>query len=426
VRIRVCASLLAGLLLGWAELASAHADSYLFYGSSSVGGGLVRAGLNGADVKFLLPANGTFYGGIGVDSTRQVLYFSAGGVIERADFDGAGRTLVQPHHADYIDVDAAAGRLFWSNYAGVFSAGLTPGGAVVSVPGNDVSGLSVDPVARHVYFSAEGDSFSCDLLRMNYDGTGVQVVHTVSQMQCTGQARPVAVDAVGRAVIFHSGSGEVMRLDLSTLETSPFPLPSDSGRAMEIDPSGRKLYYRGQLNAVRRIGLDLTGAEEIIATPSINRDAALFIGTPPLLVRVAPLPEGDADCPQGGVRVEAGRDSGSGAGTARDGVLHDDEVEERHFVCNGQDGTDGAPGASCTLQQTGDGSAILTCPDGTSFEVKSGQDGKDGAAGTAGADGSGCSTTGAGAGGALLLLLSLLALRGRGRASPQAASQPGR
>lgn len=49
--------------------------------------------------------------------------------------------------------------------------------------------------------------------------------------------------------------------------------------------------------------------------------------------RTTELSEGDADCPYGGTRLDAGLDDGAGGGTAGDGVLQDGEVDASSFVC---------------------------------------------------------------------------------------------
>ena len=57
---------------------------------------------------------------------------------------------------------------------------------------------------------------------------------------------------------------------------------------------------------------------------------------------------------------------------------------------DGTDGTDGADGSSCTVVSNEDGSATITCEDGTTATVAPGTDGTDGVDGV---DGSSCSLT---------------------------------
>jgi len=48
-------------------------------------------------------------------------------------------------------------------------------------------------------------------------------------------------------------------------------------------------------------------------------------------------------CPNGGVQLDIGLDDGSGAGTAGDGILDEDEIDSTQVLCNGVDGADGNP-----------------------------------------------------------------------------------
>ena len=65
------------------------------------------------------------------------------------------------------------------------------------------------------------------------------------------------------------------------------------------------------------------------------------------LVETTALGEGDADCPAGGTRIDAGLDDGDGDGTAGNGALEDGEIDSTATVCNGTGG-----GAAATLVAT--------------------------------------------------------------------------
>lgn len=72
----------------------------------------------------------------------------------------------------------------------------------------------------------------------------------------------------------------------------------------------------------------------------------------------------------------------------------------------GKDGKDGAAADSCSVKQNEDGSATITCEDGTRATVAAGENGK------AGADGGGCSTTPRGTGAPPIGLLGILMAAG--------------
>jgi uncharacterized protein (TIGR03382 family) len=71
------------------------------------------------------------------------------------------------------------------------------------------------------------------------------------------------------------------------------------------------------------------------------------------LVLTTTLPVGDANCAEGGVRIDVGLDNGDGGGTANNGVLEPGEIDSTSYVCSGTngaagaDGADGADGAGC-------------------------------------------------------------------------------
>jgi uncharacterized protein (TIGR03382 family) len=109
-----------------------------------------------------------------------------------------------------------------------------------------------------------------------------------------------------------------------------------------------------------------------------------------------------AECTGGGVRIDVGYDDGMGTGTANDGLLGGAEINDTYHVCDGGDGTDGTDGtggtdgtdgmngidgghgASCTVTEKSDGTATISCPDGSSYTVSDGASGGCSAAGTTG------------------------------------------
>jgi hypothetical protein len=100
------------------------------------------------------------------------------------------------------------------------------------------------------------------------------------------------------------------------------------------------------------------------------------------VLRTTRLDRGDADCPYGGVRVEAGLDDGSGGGTAADGTLQDGEVDDTAFVCDGASAFDVAdldppagPAAAYTVDVSGGDGAGSCGGEGGSILVGSDDDG---------------------------------------------------
>jgi len=68
------------------------------------------------------------------------------------------------------------------------------------------------------------------------------------------------------------------------------------------------------------------------------------------LTGISPIAQGGADCFFGGVSIETGRDDGTPAGTAHDGVLDPAEVDQSSIVCNGMPGARGSDGANALFE----------------------------------------------------------------------------
>ncbi|HSN27497.1 MAG TPA: hypothetical protein VLT45_14480, partial [Kofleriaceae bacterium] len=101
------------------------------------------------------------------------------------------------------------------------------------------------------------------------------------------------------------------------------------------------------------------------------------------LVTSTSLPIGDANCADGGVRLDVGADNGDGGGTAGDGVLQAGEIDSTTYVCNGANGSDGSNGQNGTngdnslVKTSPVGAGDATCPEG-GFRIDVGLDNGDG------------------------------------------------
>ncbi|MFH2010388.1 MAG: choice-of-anchor Q domain-containing protein [bacterium] len=110
------------------------------------------------------------------------------------------------------------------------------------------------------------------------------------------------------------------------------------------EPNGPNCAYGGHRLDVGD-DVDFSGsldATEVESTAYLCNDAPPVDGVNSL-VRIDPVPVGDATCAEGGQLVLSGLDDGAGGGTAHDGVLHDDEVDAPPvWLCSGSDGLDGS------------------------------------------------------------------------------------
>ena len=114
----------------------------------------------------------------------------------------------------------------------------------------------------------------------------------------------------------------------------------------------------------------LTGDE--IGSTEVLCDGGAGPAAAETAVRTTPLPVGDADCPTGGVRFEAGFDNGDGGGTAGDGVLQDGEVDVSQVLCTGDDA---ATRSELDPPDGPVGTATITARGGTSTAACGGEGG---------------------------------------------------
>lgn len=211
----------------------------------------------------------------------------------------------------------------------------------------------------------------------------------------------------GEALFVVGGEGGAAS-DFSTLDVyRPPELPElgDVSSASEEEcPAG---------GVVVRRGLDVDADGSLADDEVVEREVICQDG--PSLVETSDEPAGD-NCPHGGTRVDLGQDQDA------DGVLDEEEIEETVYVCDGAPGQDGAPGEDgaggadgedaepCTVTDNGDGTATITCPDGSEAVVGAPQSDKTGEDGSAESP-SGCAAVDGSR--APLALLALLLVGGR-------------
>jgi len=95
------------------------------------------------------------------------------------------------------------------------------------------------------------------------------------------------------------------------------------------------------------------------------------------LIRMYDELAGD-NCANGGIRIVSGVDLNSNT------WLSSSEVQDTKYLCI-PDGVAGEDGRSCTVANNNDGSATISCDDGTSAIITNGEDGANGLAGVDGA-----------------------------------------
>ncbi len=347
--------------------------------------GLVAAGADGLAV-FDLTLLGT--GGVGVDVTASDVVllsgvdvsgfpaagarFSAGsGDVVVADSSFAGSAacleLVDVGGDDEVDTSVFAE----CSSAGV-DVSLAPG-AALAVDGNTVASTRAAGTAIRVSGLAGPQVLTGNVVAgyaVAYELVSTSDVEIDAGDLC-------AAGGVGVSIV--DSSGTLLRGSLNGFDTAVSISGTSADTVIEagLSQNGADVDDGGAgattLDPAPLVDADNDGIADVCdADPS----------TPPpapggALVDVVPLPEGDADCPAGGVRVDSGSDVDG------DGALSAGEVTSSAFVCNGADGAPGADGADGA-----DGAPGADGADGADgVDGAPGVDGADGAPGVDGADG---------------------------------------
>ncbi len=134
--------------------------------------------------------------------------------------------------------------------------------------------------------------------------------------------------------------------------------------------------------SVITVGVDADGdgrlsGDEITGSETVCNGADGAEGQHGTLTTTTVLAVGDPDCPYGGLRLDAGRDDGTGGGTAGDGLLQPGEITSTELVCNGRSAVTyndmeppaGPAGAYAADVSGGPGSAVRG-GDGGVFELE--------------------------------------------------------
>jgi MYXO-CTERM domain-containing protein len=148
------------------------------------------------------------------------------------------------------------------------------------------------------------------------------------------RTEPVAADAAQCAFggvrvasgVDTNGNGELEASE----ETSSEILCSGSGLAVrqtKVDPGAECAVGGTRIET----GIDANG-NGMLDDAEVTSDDVVC-GVAAALFDTESIAEGDAECPHGGVRVLLGKDDGTPGGTAGDGVLQSEEVENKRNVC---------------------------------------------------------------------------------------------
>jgi hypothetical protein len=345
--------------------------------------GVRRANLDGGDAELLSIPTATTVLDIAVDPFTDKIYWAeSGGDIRRSDLDGANpETLVTGVNLGSAVFDFVEGVMFWIGHetSDLTRAALDgTGPAVVATVSGEAWQLAIDPVAQEIFWSS-WDGSNYDIYTSDYEGT------SPSEIQSDRAEVPalMQVDSFD-GHLFWAGFGSNAIYRSSTAGGAVTTIVADAGAVpagLALLPVDRDCWLRSFPDGSARVecddgtSIDIADAAGCSAVDNGNGTATITCG-------------GDQ------VTISDGADGANGTdGTnGMDGTNGTDGT-------NGMDGADGADGASCAVTDNNDGTATITCGS-DSVTVADGADGADGASGADGADGATGPTGAAGADGA--------------------------
>jgi hypothetical protein len=182
--------------------------------------------------------------------------------IKRANLDGTGvETIVSGHTVEHLEIDDAAGRMFWTSGADLMSSDLSGGDVTTTVgPAGLASGLTLDRDSQQVYWSVAG----AGVLTVGYDGSGQAAAISDPAWPET----EIYFDAAIDKLYWYSPSETVRSFlranpdgtEVEVIADQHMPVPVTRG--LIIDESAGRLFWvwpsdsGGQIESVNRDGRD--------------------------------------------------------------------------------------------------------------------------------------------------------------------------
>ena len=214
--------------------------------------------------------------------------------IQRSDPNGVNvETIVSSgiSLSFYVDVDAAAGKVYWSEFgAGIRRANLdgTNLEEVVSLPLSDLAqGVAVDTQGGKIYWAIPGQH---KIQRSNLDGTTVEDFLTMA-----GRPLALAVDSTGGKLYWSEKPNNdpntsphtnmLWRSNLNgTVVEGLHELGQNSANGIALDLVGQRLYWAESLPndtaKLRRSNLDGTSPDTLISSGLVDTaEIALDVGS---------------------------------------------------------------------------------------------------------------------------------------------------
>lgn len=215
-------------------------------------GGIFSANLDGTGIQEIVPASTSVderLAALTIDRVNRKLYFSQGRQIKSVNFDGSELTTIGTPALDLIQ------------------------------------DLAVDPGNQKIYFS---DNFNPlltigRLRRVNYDGSGVEVLGTIVPRGPIGVDLDLAAGKVYWARSSVSGLASMQRSNLDGTQRES--LATDNGDSLALDLEAGKMYwsYADGFSApghIRRSNLDGTNVETVFLSSTLAPGGITIVPEP--------------------------------------------------------------------------------------------------------------------------------------------------
>lgn len=306
---QLCYGSLRGLLLmllllsapaAWADGVLYFAD--IFYPTFS-DGHLYSVKTDGSELQTILTTGGGLRA-LAIDRSAEKLYWTDvdDDVIRRANLDGRSPEDLISSGLSWpmaIGLDPAADFLCWGDQVleQIGHAHLDGSGAALLIPTSFASGLAIDEVHGHIYWSESIDGQTGYILRANLDGTDITTV-----VSGTDKPARIALDVTGGKVYWTDYVVDVVRranLDGSQVEDLYIVGANLNPDGIAVDPAAGKVYWGQAVQTNRqiimRMDLDGSNPEEVLTGNfGIITDLTLVTSTAD-----APVPPAALTIPRG-------------------------------------------------------------------------------------------------------------------------------
>jgi sugar lactone lactonase YvrE len=231
--------------------------------------GIHRANLDGTETETFVPLQHGVKD-VAVSAGAGQLYWTGQGALWRTSLEGGApqRFAESPHHAHDLTLDPVRGRLYWTaEGTNLVAANVDGSGLAViarAMPGDWFSGVAVDSLKGHVYWSS-----NFRLWRLEPVASEMEPVIEAEIIKPTG----IAIDA--RHGKLYWADNQLQRIsrinfDGTGLQVVLSNLGNPSG--LTLDADGKHLFYAERTSGwIRRVKLSSGRAENIVRDSSLAR-----------------------------------------------------------------------------------------------------------------------------------------------------------